>query len=181
VGVPTAEIILHQSTGVIYLACSDPLSRAEWTPCVFAYNADKRSLVDYVASYDPKTNQVTPLTPLGFNSPRGLSLHGMDVVVSSSNPDELFIYLVNHRPPPVGDSRTVGADEAIEVFRTRVGEATMTHVHTFEDPTTMISLNDVVGSPDGQSVYFTNDASHKVIGVVSNLPTFLIPFLGVWN
>jgi len=160
------QIILHQPSGVLYLACSDPWTRGQVMRSIFNSGPDNRSLVDYIASYDPTTNKIRPLTPLGFDSPRGLSLHGMDVVTSSSDPNNLFIYLVNHRAPLVGNRGEVGSDEAIEVFRTRVGEETMTHLHTFEDPVTMISVNDVVGSPDGQSVYFTNDGAQKVVSLM---------------
>lgn len=165
------EIILHQPTGVLYLACSEPESRQHWLPCFGNLDSEKRSLSDYVATYDPSTNEVRRLTPVGFNSPRGLNNHGMDVVVSSSNPNELFIYLVNHRPSLVGDATPLGSDESVEVFKTTVGGNDMTHVHTFEDPAIMFSLNDVVGSADGTSVYFTNEA--EVVSLVSIIPSLL--------
>jgi hypothetical protein len=149
------EIILHEATGVLYLACSEPSSRGQWCPSLSKFNAENRSLVDYVATYNPQTKEIQRLKPEGFDSLRGLSLHGMDVVPSSSNQNELFVYLVNHRPPLTGDLRNV--DESVEVFRTVVGSKIMTHVHTFEDSAVMTSLNDVVGSNDGKSVYFTNE------------------------
>jgi hypothetical protein len=91
----------------------------------------------------------------------------MDVVPSSSNPSELFIYLVNHRIPLEGDPAKIGADSSIEVFKTTVGRSTMTHVRTFEDPNFIVTPNDVVGSADGKSVFATNDRGHKV-GIVSS-------------
>ena len=36
---------------------------------------------------------------MGLDDPRGLSLHGMDVVPSSEDQETLWVYLVNHRPP----------------------------------------------------------------------------------
>ena len=98
----------------------------------------------------------------------------MDVVPSSSNPKELFIYLVNHRIP-LGDrnAQQVGADSVIEIFKTSVGGAVLTHIKTVEDPI-IISPNDVIGSADGKSFYFTNDQPAK-IGLVS----FLFPELPV--
>jgi arylesterase/paraoxonase len=119
-----------------------------------------------VATYNPATKQIKRLTPLGFDSPRGLSLHGMDVVPSSENSNELFVYLVNHRPLLVGNPWEAGADESIEVFKTQVGGDSMTHMHTFEDPT-ILAPNDVVGSGDGESVYFTNDANvHTLVKIL---------------
>ena len=135
-------------------------------------NATGASNEDYVATYDPATSQVSRLTTPDFNNGRGLSLHGMDVVPSSSDPQELFIYLVNHRIP-LGDrsAEKTGADSVIEIFKTTVGEKTLTHIKTVED-TVIVTPNDVVGSADGKSFYFTNDNDAKV-GLVCFL---LYPF-----
>jgi sugar lactone lactonase YvrE len=90
----------------------------------------------------------------------------MDVVPSSSNPSDLFVYLVNHRAPLGGVlAKDVGADSAIEIFKTTVGAKNLTHLKTVESPV-IITPNDIVGSPDGKSLYFTNDHGEKV-GLVS--------------
>jgi arylesterase/paraoxonase len=157
--------VLHQPTGILYLACSSPSSRGQWTPAVDRLNASARSEDDYVAIYDPSTSTVTRLSISGSAPPRGISVHGMDVVPSSSNPSELFIYLVNHRVPLEGDPAKIGADSSIEVFKTAVGRSTMTHIRTFEDPNFIVTPNDVVGSDDGKSIFSTNDRGQKV-GIV---------------
>ncbi|KAJ3505044.1 hypothetical protein NLJ89_g7624 [Agrocybe chaxingu] len=164
------KIVLHQPSGVIYLACSTQSSRVHWTPAVSRLNASGASFDDYVATYDPKTSRITRLKIEKFTSPRGLSLHGMDIIPSSSDPSELFVYLVNHRPP-LGDleAREVGADSAIEIFKTRLGGTTLTHMRTVEDPI-IITPNDVIGSCDGKSFYFTNDHGEKV-GLLRELDT----------
>jgi hypothetical protein len=86
----------------------------------------------------------------------------MDVVPSSSDPKELFIYLVNHRIP-LGDRNAdqIGADSVIEIFKTTVGGTAITHIITMEDPV-IVTPNDLVGSADGKSFYFTNDNNAKV-------------------
>lgn len=122
------------------------------------------STTDYVAVYDPDTSKITRLNVVGFTSERGLSLHGMDVVPSSSDPKKLFVYLVNHRAPLTGVSEKVGADSSVEIFSTVLGSSTMTHVKTVEDPA-IITPNDIVGYPDGKSFYFTNDHGAKT-GIV---------------
>ncbi|EAU91102.2 serum paraoxonase/arylesterase [Coprinopsis cinerea okayama7 len=155
------KIVLHQPTGVIYLACSTPESRVHWTPAVGHLNAEGASREDYVATYDPLTQKITRLTVTGFTSKRGLSLHGMDVVPSADDPDQLWVYLVNHRAPLEGDARKVGADSAIEVFKTIVGSSKLEYVRTVEDDT-IITPNDLIGSPDGKSFYVTNDHGVKV-------------------
>ncbi|KAF9501981.1 serum paraoxonase/arylesterase [Pleurotus eryngii] len=154
------KIVLHQPSGSLYLACSTPESRTHWTPAVGRLNSTGMSTTDYVAIYDPDTSKITRLNVVGFTSERGLSLHGMDVVPSSSDPKKLFVYLVNHRAPLTGVSEKVGADSSVEIFSTVLGGSTMTHVKTVEDPA-IITPNDVVGYPDGKSFYFTNDHGAK--------------------
>jgi arylesterase / paraoxonase len=131
-------------------------------------NATGASNEDYIATYDPATSQVSRLRTPDFNNGRGLSLHGMDVVPSSSDPQELFIYLVNHRIP-LGDrsAEQIGADSVIEIFKTTIGGEALIHIKTVEDPI-IVTPNDVVGSADGKSFYFTNDHDAKV-GLVSFL------------
>lgn len=153
-----SEIVLHQPTGVLYLACSTPQSRTQWAPVLLLLNASGRSQEDYVATYDPQNSRITRLTVSGF--PQGLSLHGMDVVPSASNHKELFVYLVNHQPFVDKDPQKFGANSTIEIFKTKIGGSTLTHLHTVHSPV-ILSPNDIVGSPDGKSFYFTNDAGAK--------------------
>lgn len=155
------ELVIHQPSGVVYLACSNPINREHWMPTVDRLNVSGKLDEDYVAVYNPATSKVSKLNAVGFDSPRGLSLHGMDVVASESNPAELYIYLVNHRTP-LGDKKAseVGADSSIEIFKTTVGGSTFIHLNTIEDPT-IIAPNDIVGSADGKSFHFTNDHGAK--------------------
>ncbi|KAJ7901720.1 hypothetical protein B0H14DRAFT_2668182 [Mycena olivaceomarginata] len=148
--------VLHNPTGVLYLACSSPESRAHWTPALQQLNASGPD-VDYLATYDPQTGVVARLEP----SFPGLMTHGLDVVPSHSNPAELFIYAVNHRKPADRQSAPkVGADSTIEIFKTTVGSTTLKHLRTLRDPV-IIAPNDIVGSPDGESFFFTNDHNSR--------------------
>ncbi|KAJ7497195.1 hypothetical protein FB451DRAFT_1386494 [Mycena latifolia] len=150
------EIVLHPPTGVLYLACSSPESRAHWTPALAQFNASGPD-EDYLATYDPSTGVLNRLhSPLP-----GLSVHGLDVVPSAADPSELFIYAVNHRKPEDRQSAaTIGADSTVEIFKTTIGSTVLTHLHTLRDPV-IITPNDVLGNPDGQSLFFTNDHSTK--------------------
>jgi len=155
------KIVLHQLSGILYLACSTPSSRVQWLPAMNRFNATGQPGPDYVATYNPRTSTVSRLDVTNLPS-RGFSSHGMDVVPSSSNPNELFLYLVNHRTPAGGKNVwVVGADSSIEIFKTTVGSQTMVHHATIEDPL-IITPNDVVGSPDGKSFHVTNDYGTKV-------------------
>ncbi|KAG9126328.1 hypothetical protein FRC07_003895, partial [Ceratobasidium sp. 392] len=151
------KLVIHPS-GLVYLACaSSPWSRVDWTPAMEALNASAvraKTSQDYIATLDL----------LGFSDPRGLNVHGMDAVPDERDPDMLWIYVVNHRPPldPTVDARTVGADSAVEIFKARVGESTIEWVKTVEDSSVIITPNDVLGAANGEEFWFTNDHHVKV-------------------
>ncbi|KIJ67908.1 hypothetical protein HYDPIDRAFT_107441 [Hydnomerulius pinastri MD-312] len=169
------KVVLHQPTGLVYLACSTPHSRTQWTPALNKFNASGRSELDYVATYDPQTDAINRLEFTGLPSRGGISLHGMDVVASSEDPSVLYVYLVNHRKPETGDPWKVGADSVIELFETQVGGNTLKHLKTFEDSTVILTPNDVVGSPDGKSFHFTNDHMRKA-GIRRRLNVLTQPY-----
>jgi arylesterase/paraoxonase len=90
----------------------------------------------------------------------------MDVVVSLANPLEVFVFLVNHRPPiDHAKASLTGADSVIEVFRSNVASDVLHHIHTFESEV-IDTPNDLIGSFDGKSLYFTNDHGSKTGKVV---------------
>ncbi|KAJ8084864.1 hypothetical protein PM082_003641 [Marasmius tenuissimus] len=155
------KIVLHQPSGKLFLACSVPEGRRHWVPANSLLNSTYRSNEDYVAIYDPPTRKITRLMLEKFDSTRGLSVHGMDVVPSASNPKELFVYMVNHRVPLNGNAKDVGADSVIEIFKTTLSSGKLTHLKTIEHPA-IVTPNDVTGFPDGKSFYFTNDHYDKV-------------------
>lgn len=169
------KIILHQPSGLLYLACSTLYGRLQWMPAIDRLNASGMSEDDHVAVYDYETNSITRLNFTGLSSRSGISLHGMDVVISAQDPSTLYVYLVNHRKPAAGDPSSVGADSVIEVFETRLGDSELRHLRTFEDPAVIITPNDVVGSPDGRSMYFTNDHSQKS-GLKRHLDVLIQPY-----
>ncbi|KAF8478277.1 serum paraoxonase/arylesterase [Gautieria morchelliformis] len=151
--------VRHRASGILYFACSTPASRVHWEPSVGFLNASARSLTDYVATYDPATSKITRLKLTGFPSSVPLAVHGFDVVPSDTNPSELFVYLVNHRPAPEGTKKFF-ADSVIEVFKTAINSDKLVYVTTVEDPSVIITPNDVVGYGDG-SFHFTNDNRSK--------------------
>ncbi|KAI0785589.1 calcium-dependent phosphotriesterase [Abortiporus biennis] len=165
------KMVLDERRGVIYLACSPVGHRAHWFPSLHRFNAALKANKDYIATFDLKTEKVTQLT---LNGSPELSLHGMDVVHSSQNPNELFFYLVNHRVPSTGNPERSGADSVIEIFKTvdKKGEV-LEHVRTIVDPKVIVTPNDIVGSPDGQSFWFTNDYKNK-LGLFREIETYLV-------
>lgn len=156
---------MHPASGLLFLACSSPAERRHWVPALGVLEEDKLAFNDYIATYDAITGTVTRLAFEGFPTSQGYSSHGMDVVPSASNPKELYVYAINHRKPVQGLGKEVGANSVVEIFKTTLGGNTLTHVRTVEDPV-IDTPNDIVGSPDGKSFYFTNDHGAK-LGFVS--------------
>jgi len=175
------KISIHQPTGILYLACGTQQTRRLWTPYFDLLNPAGAGS-DYIAQYNPTTKQITRMTFVGPPSssksffsksdsePFKYSAHGMDVVPSSNNPDELFFYLVNHRAPPpdAGAASKIGADSVVEIFKSVVpgkgksGESEkLVWVETFKSEH-LHTPNDVLGSPDGKSFYWTNDHGRPV-------------------
>jgi len=153
------KMVQHRPSGLLYLACSTPASRKFWEPSTNRLNMSARSLQDYVATYDPVTGKITRLKLIGFPSLVPLALHGMDVVPTEADASELFVYLVNHRPP-TDDPWKVGANSTIEVFKTRVNSPVLNYMKTIDDPTVIITPNDIIGDGHG-AFYFTNDNRSK--------------------
>lgn len=85
------------------------------------------------------------------------------MVPSSSDPRQLFVYLVNHRQPLEGqDAQAVGADSCIEIFKTILGSDVLEYIQTVEHPL-ILTPNDIAGSPDGKSFHFVNDHDTKLV------------------
>ncbi|ELU39310.1 urea transporter [Rhizoctonia solani AG-1 IA] len=152
------------SSGIMYLACAGTIeSRTAWMPTLDALNATAvltRSTADYLATYDTSTGAITKLAVRGLSDPRGLNLHGMDVVPDELDPTMLWIYLVNHRPEP--ESPHKGANSVIEILKTRVGADYVEWVQTVEDAHVIVTPNDIVGANNGKEFWFTNDNGAKV-------------------
>lgn len=166
------EFSIHPVTGLVYLACSTIKSRKTWGTYFLLF--DKPSTEDYVAIYDPAAStpdrQVRRLKLQGLDDTRGINAHGFDLVPSRKNPDtEAFVYLVNHRPRLDGRSAELGADSAIELFKTTIGSDTLVHIKTFEDENVIITPNDLSGSADDDSFFFMNDHGTRADKVLSFL------------
>jgi len=153
------KIILHQPTGLVYMACSFASKRRQWSPSFDRLNPAGAGS-DYIAQYNPSTKQTIRMKFAGLE-PNRLSSLGFDVVTSSTNSSELWFYIINNRVPEKGEPKDVGADSVVQVFQGtsilgQKGSSRMTWVKTYNSQW-MHSPNDVVGAPDGKSFYWTND------------------------
>jgi arylesterase/paraoxonase len=157
------EIVLHQPTRHVFAACSTSRSRTHWLPAVHHLNASGRATDDFIAVLDPASHSVRNLTLSGFTDRRGLNSHGMDVVPSATSTSELFVYLVNQRPPfgQLMNEHVEFPNPSVEIFcMNAITANTLEHIATIAHPLVR-SPNDVVGSTDGKSFWVTNDGSHQ--------------------
>ena len=150
----TSEIVVHGPSGLVYMACGSIDARGKWAP--FFETFKEPALRDYVAFYDAATHRLQ-LVQHDLKDVRGLNVHGMDVVPSSEDPETLYIYMVNHRPQLRRNEHVNGADSTVELFKTKAGSENMKHIKTFHHPDIILTPNDIAGSPDGKSFFFTND------------------------
>jgi arylesterase/paraoxonase len=149
------------------IACSTPAARLRWAP-YFTVFTEASTTTDYIALYDYTEKSLKKLVLENFKDDRGLHVHGLDVVQDKSDPSLLWVYVVNHRPQrEAGTEHHRGADEAVEIFKTTPGGNSLVHVRTFDDPSVIITPNDVSGSSDGQSLFVTNDNPSRVNKVCS--------------
>jgi hypothetical protein len=118
---------------------------------------------DSVVVYNPENSQITKLKLSGLDDNLGFSSHGMDIVPSASNPSDVFMFLVNHRPQSNAEQR--GADSVVEIFKHTISTDKLQHIKTISDPL-IVTPNDLVGSDDGKSFFVTNDHGQKT-GFVS--------------
>jgi hypothetical protein len=158
------------------MACADPAARWAYFPYFLHWKRDLTLPKDFIAFYNPTTHKTTKLA--FENTYEGFEYisHGMDVVQSGSDPNTLFVYLVNHRPQRCaqqGKEPELGADSVIELFKTTVGGNSLVHVKTFKD-SVIYTPNDITGSPDGDSFFFTNDSPSRT-NAVSTIPSFSYP------
>ena len=137
---------------------------------------DYFALVDTSLPLSPTSYKKVKISNLPTQDPRwrGLNLVGLDVVPSATEPDVLWVYVINHRPPfPPANAKKDGADSCVEIFRTVVGSDIFEHVRTVEDPRYIIAPNDVIGTSDGSGFWVSNDHAVRV-GLVGALHPWLL-------
>lgn len=189
------DMWLHESTGYLYMACSDSQSRTQWLPAcahlsmkysvvrmadssrVGFLNASGRGLVDRIAVLDTRgqgrlASRIKWLSMENFSGINGdgaMNLHGFDIRAEEQS-DTLHILLINHRPP-------IDAESGKFLDATVVGaNSTIEHFQTELGGDTIRHVrtyaNPLIQTPNrvawvaDDSFVFTNDHSGKV-GFVS--------------
>lgn len=170
----------HQTSGLLYLACSSKAGRHAWLPNGDHYDLAKRPNDDYFAILDtkgtgPVAERIKKIKPQGFagNDGQGsYNLHGFGVYLGAGgagSDDLMRLFVINHRPQPEADR--IGANSTIEIFESALGSSTMRHIRTHYDPAVISTPNDLV--PVGPDAFvFSNDHSVK-LGPKKQLDFFL--------
>ncbi|KZW00280.1 calcium-dependent phosphotriesterase [Exidia glandulosa HHB12029] len=183
------KLVLHEPSGLVYMACSMPHLRSLWLPNHGLLNKTGAGF-DYLAVYNPATESASRVPLVRFApSPEpvpsggtGLSVLGLDVVSSGDpeNPHEVFVYVVNNRPP-AGNAWAFGPNSVVEIFKGEAGKS-LKHVATVRDPLIGIP-NDVLGSPDGKSFWITNDKKkgslQRGLDIIFGRPSTTVTFCRV--
>ncbi|KAH7108297.1 calcium-dependent phosphotriesterase [Auriculariales sp. MPI-PUGE-AT-0066] len=152
------KIILHEPSGLVYAACSQPYLRTLWQPGQTLLNSTGAGK-DYLAVFNPDDGSSKHLPLVRFSG--GLSLMGFDVVSTTEDPRQVFLYAINIRPS-IFNNYAKGPDAVVEIFKSDQHGFKLSHVNTIKDP--LIGLpNDIIGSPDGKSFFITNDIKNKGI------------------
>jgi len=144
------DMYFHQSSGLIYAACSVVDNRLFWFPPAEALNINNKTALeesDHVMLYNIETGEAQRLELKGLQSV--LKTHGMDVYISPSDPSLLYVFLVNHIP------KGKESDSVIEIFKTTLGSGVLTHVETVRDP--LITTPNGIVALSEKSFYTTND------------------------
>lgn len=167
-------MVLHEPSGLLYLSCSTPKARQRWLSDAepLLNKANSPTATEYIAIYDLATSNTTRVDFTNFDMSHTIAMHGMDLVPSLTDPHRLYIFLVHHRfPPSIQKVADVGPDSVIEIFEMVLGSAAIRHITTVQDSSVIVTPNDVIGSPDGKSFYFTNDCPTKTGGHGVSLTT----------
>ncbi|KAH8678380.1 hypothetical protein BX600DRAFT_532251 [Xylariales sp. PMI_506] len=174
------DMHLDSKSGLIFASCQlgDPLARYHWWPPLglFSMKGGQGTIV----VIDTHTFKSVPLTLQGFNST--FDNHGMDIYVEPSDPSQIWIYAVNHKPNPEFPARSsVHFVPVIEVFKYSVhkpGEAV--YVRSVSHPN-LRTPNDILATSPS-TFYATNDHFYPE-GRMRNIEGYLgyLGTLGRWS
>ncbi|CEH15029.1 PROTEIN POML-2 [Ceraceosorus bombacis] len=160
---------LHEPSGLLYAACSDPVKRSYWTPANNKREVKERPRNDYLAIYDTNAGTTRKVSLVDFalagnDGKAEINVHGFDIHVGEQSADgapRLDIFMINHRPP-LGeggmelDANKVGANSTIEHFTSNLGAGEAQYVKTYFDEEIITTPNSVVAT-SSNSFLFTND------------------------
>ncbi|RHZ86389.1 hypothetical protein Glove_51g48 [Diversispora epigaea] len=162
------DIAIHQKTGLAFMTCGNGYERrTQWYPPANVYTNYSYRPHDTPYVYDIKTDTLTPLTLINFD--KELSLHGIGIYEDPAEPNELYLFLINHR---INGS-------VIELFKHTLNTFELNYVKTFKHEL-MYNPNDVAPISKDE-FYVTNDYYYthkmgKLFEVFAGLPWGYIVF-----
>ncbi|CAG8540926.1 7001_t:CDS:2, partial [Acaulospora colombiana] len=126
------DIEIHHRTGLAFMTCGNQHERkTQWYPPsnVFKNYSYRPNDTPYV--YDIKNDKLTPLKLNNFDD--DLSLHGLGIYEDPAEPNELYLFLINHKR----------SGSVIELFKHTLNTYELNHVKTFKHEL-ISSPNDIV-------------------------------------
>ncbi|KAI1846291.1 hypothetical protein JX265_010878 [Neoarthrinium moseri] len=179
------DMWLSQSTRQLFLACSDPLARAQWMPNMLHFNVSGRGLNDAIVVVDIDEMSPDKLKPRvletpgfpGTNGDGRLHLVGLTGVDDSDG--NVRLWVINAKPsvdPMSGefsDNSKVGGNSTVELFRAGPYASSLDHVKTFAHSQIATPNNVAPVGDQGNSFYFTNDHGVTKTGIMGHLAPVL--------
>ncbi|KAK8073507.1 hypothetical protein PG994_004406 [Apiospora phragmitis] len=171
------DMWLSEATRQLFLACSSPKGRHQWSPNGAIFNASGRSLTDHVAVLDIDEPEGAGFTTRVLETPGYPGTHGdgtLNLVGMSGHDDdddgEVRLWLIDAKPsvdPATGrvleDQAAAGGNQTVEVFRTTGGRKAkgLAHLDSFSHPLIMTPNRVAAVGDDTNAFWITNDLGHS--------------------
>ncbi|KAI8921104.1 hypothetical protein DFJ77DRAFT_149220 [Powellomyces hirtus] len=135
--------VVHYPTGQVFFACAiDTSVREKWFPAVMEFDPE--------AALNPKGGISSKVTRLELQDfPPTFHPHGLSIVPSPDDPNQLLIAAVNHG----------ASGSSVEIFEHTLQTTTARHLETFRNDKLLPAPNDVL-LLDRHSFFATNDRSN---------------------
>ncbi|KAA8916504.1 hypothetical protein TRICI_001367 [Trichomonascus ciferrii] len=146
------DLIVDESTGLIYLPCADPALRQVFFPGGGHFNysgLEEGQNRNKVYLYDPSKDKVVDLELRGYDGEDFIN-HGLDVLFDEEDNTKRTLFFVNHK----------NGQSVISVFSHSLGDDHIDHLYDVRDP--LISTPNAVTAVGPNAFYTTNDHAFRL-------------------
>ena len=160
------DIHYHTSSGLIFgVAESSPSSRSDWFPPIAAFSSPSKITQGKIFIIDPTTNTKTDLVLEDF--PSAFVTHGIDIYTPPTDPENVYIFAINHLPNPSytsnlthgTNSNIPAAASQIELFVHTLGTSSARHLRSIAHP--LIRTPNDIYALNQNEIYVTNDHHYR--------------------
>lgn len=146
------DLIVDESTGLIYLPCAEPSLRQIYFPGGGHFNysglAEGQNR-NKVYLYDPSKDKVVDLELRGYDGEDFIN-HGLDVLFDEKDNTKRTLFFVNHK----------NEQSVISVFSHTLGDSYIQHLYDVRDP--LIHTPNSVTAVGPNAFYTTNDHAFRL-------------------